>query len=326
MPRVSVIIPSHNRHLLLEESLASVRVQTHEDWEVIVVDDGSDPALGLSDLGDAPAGRVSLLRNDRPRGQATCREIAERGATGDFILQLDDDDMLAPDAIESALRVFAAQPELDVVFLNVMGFGSGAAGFDERQSAALDKVIGAAGATFLGADLVRFGQGLFPALLTSVPMAFQRPVARRSAWRSVTESRRRAYGDEHHLAPPLRESEWSLYAAATQNVALLKPARYLQRCDAQGYFSIDGKRAAAQDANLDILKHLLALSATDPPFSAWRRHIRDALAACYFHISYDHLRQGSRGSALKSLAMSARMRPRWKCLRLGLRILMPLRT
>lgn len=325
MVRVSVIIPSHNRHLMLEESIASVRAQTHADWEVIVVDDGCSPAVELSDLGDAAGGRVSLLRNDRPIGQASSRELAERAATGDFILHLDDDDKLAPGAIELVLRVFAAQPELDVVFLNVKGFGRGAKEFDGTQSAALDKLLDAAGGTPLGDDVIRFGQCLFPALLTSVPMAFQRPMARRNAWRSVTAYRRRAYGEEHPLPPPLRESEWGLYAAATQTVALLEPAYYLQRCDAQGYFSIPAKRAAAEDALADILSHLLALSETDPQFTAWRRAIRHALAACHFDNAYEQLRQGNRGQALQSLAKSARARPRVKCLRLGLRILLPWR-
>lgn len=323
MVRVSVIIPSHNRHLMLEESIASVRAQTHADWEVIVVDDGSSPALELSDLGDAAGRRVSLLRNDQPLGQAYSRELAERAATGDFILHLDDDDTLAPDAIELVLQVFAAQPELDVVFLNVKGFGRGAKEFDRTQSAALEKLLDAAGGTPLGDDVIRFGQCLFPALLTSVPMAFQRPMARRDAWCSVTAYRRRAYGEEHPLPPPLRESEWGLYAAATQRVALLEPAHYLQRCDGQGYFSIGEKRAAAQDAMVDILRHLFALSATDPRFSGWRRQIRDAMAACYFHISYEQLCQGSRGRALQNLMKSACTRPRIKCLRLGLRIFLP---
>ena len=325
MPRVSVIIPSHNRPAMLGESIDSVRAQTHADWELIVVDDGSDPPVEISHLGESADGRVVLLRNDRPLGQATSRELAERVTTGDFILQLDDDDKLSPDTLANVLRVFASHPDLGIVFLNVKGFGEGASGFDARHSAALDKVLSAARGSPAGADVIRFGPRLFPALLSSVPMAFQRPAARRDAWRGVTERRRRAYGDAHPLAPPLRESEWALYAAATQAVALLEPAHYLQRCDAQGYFSIPAKRAAAEDALADILSHLLALSETDPQFTAWRRAIRHALAACHFDNAYEQLRQGSRDKALHSLVKSARARPRVKCLRLGLRILLPWR-
>src|SRR6476620_1499254 len=108
MKRVSVLIPSYCRPLLLREAVQSLADQTYPEWEVIVIDDGSTPPVDLAALRAVAKREVIVLRNTSSLGQATSRERGERAATGDFIFHLDDDDRLAPDALACGLAVFEA--------------------------------------------------------------------------------------------------------------------------------------------------------------------------------------------------------------------------
>lgn len=121
--RVSVIIPSHNRHQMLREAIASVKNQTYPECEIIIIDDGSMPPIDFADLRAITRQEIVLIRSDSPLGQAVSREKGEKVATGEFIFHLDDDDQLEPNAIESGISIFDAEPEIDIVFFNVKGFG-----------------------------------------------------------------------------------------------------------------------------------------------------------------------------------------------------------
>gem|GEM_PF-1081946 len=99
---VSVIIPAYNRAELVAETIASLRAQTWKALEVIVVDDGSeDDTLrilkGIPSLGD---GRTLLIMEQTNAGVSAARNRGTRGSTGEFIMYLDSDDTLVPDAIE----------------------------------------------------------------------------------------------------------------------------------------------------------------------------------------------------------------------------------
>jgi len=324
--RVSVIIPSHNRPHLVREAIESVRKQTFLDWEIIVIDDGSVPPANRSDLRAVARREITVLRNDFPLGQAVSREKGEKVATGEFILHLDDDDLLASKAIESGISVLDAEPEIDVVFLNVMGFGERASAFHQAQKNSLDKVLKLAEGLQAGQGVIRFGKSLFSALLQAVPMAFQRPMARRNVWRDITGLRRKAYGPDHPLGPPLRESEWALYAAATRRIALITDPLYLQRCDGQGFFSIGSRRETAERARVQIFETLLSFAEKEPAIKPWRYEIKGAMARCYFERAYACLHRGEKTLALQYLFKASRLQPSSRCLRLGLQLMLPKRT
>ncbi len=108
-PLVSVVIPSWNRWPLLREAVASVQAQTLDDWELIVVDDGSTDetlaglrALGLPRLRAIAAGRVGHLGRLRNLGAAAAR--------GRHLAFLDSDDLWRPAKLE---RQLAAQQASD---------------------------------------------------------------------------------------------------------------------------------------------------------------------------------------------------------------------
>lgn len=100
--RVSVVIITKDEHPRLRLCLAALARQTvrwGEDAELVLVDDGSRPALGPGDFPPgAPAPR--LLRHDAGRGRSASRNAGAAMARGDRLLFLDGDVLLAPTAVE----------------------------------------------------------------------------------------------------------------------------------------------------------------------------------------------------------------------------------
>jgi len=90
MDRVSVIIPTHNRAGLIRETLDSVLAQTWGNYEIVVVDDGSedDTAGVLAELG----GRV-IYRRIEHAGAGAARNVGLEMARGEFVAFLDSDDV-----------------------------------------------------------------------------------------------------------------------------------------------------------------------------------------------------------------------------------------
>jgi glycosyltransferase involved in cell wall biosynthesis len=94
-PFFSVIIPVYNRARTLQAALESVRAQSFQDFEILVVDDGSrdNPRAVADAFGDA---RIRFIRQDNAGGGAA-RNTGIDHARGDFLAFLDSDDIFLPD-------------------------------------------------------------------------------------------------------------------------------------------------------------------------------------------------------------------------------------
>ena len=103
-PKVSVIIPTYNRAHLLERSMRSVLVQTFQDFELIVVDDGSsdNTSTVVKQFGDA---RVRYVRHNKNRGGAAARNTGINLAKGDFIAFQDSDDEWLSEKLEKQMSL-----------------------------------------------------------------------------------------------------------------------------------------------------------------------------------------------------------------------------
>ena len=105
-PACSVIIPTYNpRPGVLQAVLAALRAQTlaSTDWELIVVDNGSQPAVeSLVDLSWHPAARC--VREERP-GPHQARARGLRESRGELVINVDDDNVLAPDYLVQAVGI-----------------------------------------------------------------------------------------------------------------------------------------------------------------------------------------------------------------------------
>ena len=91
MPKVSVIIPTYNRRSMLKEAVDSVLAQDFEDFELIVVDDGSTD--GTADEIKKYGGRVKLFQQKENRGVSASRNSGILQARGKYIGFLDSDDL-----------------------------------------------------------------------------------------------------------------------------------------------------------------------------------------------------------------------------------------
>jgi len=114
VPLVSVVLPCFNAHRHLRQTLDSVRAQTFRDFEIVVVDDGSNDPETLAFL-DALGDDVRLVRQ-RNRGLPAARNTAFRHARGIYVLPLDCDDWLAPTFLERACARIREMPPRSFVF------------------------------------------------------------------------------------------------------------------------------------------------------------------------------------------------------------------
>lgn len=329
---VSVIIPSHNRPVLLREAIGSVCGQTYPHWQVVVVDDGSNPPVDAEALRTEFGSRILVVRNERPMTQPVARDQGARWATGEVVIHLDDDDLLAPTALEEGVAALESDTSLQLVFLNVRGFGEKEQDFNRVQREVVEKSIERAKGVEKTPDLVRFGPELFTALLEGVAMAFQRSMEYRSVWNSVSALRRRVYmldsaiSEEEamcRLVPPLRESEWAAYAAVMCKTALITTPLYLQRCGGQGYFSVAAQRENALRSKVDIMEHFMAASMAFEEFFPHQRAIRNSLARAHFDQSYYNFYSGRRLAAYHSLKDALKINPKPSYLRFAVRMLLP---
>ncbi len=107
---VSVIIPTYNRSDLLKRALNSVLRQTFQDFEVIVVDDGSTDNTALV-MSNFYGPHIRYIRQPKNSGVAAARNRGLREARGEFIAFLDSDDAWKPDKLMLQVGQFRRGPD-----------------------------------------------------------------------------------------------------------------------------------------------------------------------------------------------------------------------
>lgn len=121
---VSIITPSFNRANVVTETAESILSQTYPHWEWMIVDDGSTDNSWevLTDLA-ARDTRIKIHKRDRgPKGACVCRNIAVERSTGDYLIFLDTDDIMAPFCLEQRVRAMEEQPEMDFIIFSMLLF------------------------------------------------------------------------------------------------------------------------------------------------------------------------------------------------------------
>ena len=99
-PMISVIVPVYNSREYLSEAVHSVLNQSYEDWQLLLIDDGSTDGSGEEcDQYAESDKRISAFHTEN-RGYNKARNIGLENAAGEWILFLDSDDFLARDALE----------------------------------------------------------------------------------------------------------------------------------------------------------------------------------------------------------------------------------
>jgi hypothetical protein len=115
-PRLTAVVPTRNRPELLARAVRSALVN---EFEVVVVDDHSaeDMSGVLASIG---AAAVTLIRLHRRRGPLFARNVGVRAATGDYLVMLDDDDVLLPNAAAAIIAAIARVPGQRLFMHNVV--------------------------------------------------------------------------------------------------------------------------------------------------------------------------------------------------------------
>jgi len=115
-PTVSVIIPTYNREQLIARSLKSVLSQTYQDFEIIIVDDGSTDNTEevVSSFNDD---RIRYIRHEENKGEAAARNTGIKAARGDYIAYQDSDDEWFPEKLAKQIELLEdASPEVGVIY------------------------------------------------------------------------------------------------------------------------------------------------------------------------------------------------------------------
>lgn len=119
---ISVIIPCYNYGRYLGEALESVAAQTHQNWECIVLDDGS--ADNTSEVGSHFAAndkRFKYIRQPNS-GVSAARNAALQESAGEYIQLLDADDLIEPDKLKLQVALLNKHKEIDLVYSSLIVF------------------------------------------------------------------------------------------------------------------------------------------------------------------------------------------------------------
>lgn len=123
MPEISVIIPCYNQGQYVDEAVESVLAQSFEDYEIIIVNDGSSDKY-----------TVNLLKNyNRPKtrvihrsncGISSARNEGIQASRGRFILPLDADDKISKDYLGKAYEVLNREKDIGILYCKSKLFGN----------------------------------------------------------------------------------------------------------------------------------------------------------------------------------------------------------
>ena len=105
MPTVSVVVPTFNRAHLITCAIKSVLSQTYQDFEIIVVDDGSLDETKKS-IQKCEDNRIKYIKHQKTKGPGAARNTGIEASNSDYIAFLDSDDEWLPTKLEKQLNLF----------------------------------------------------------------------------------------------------------------------------------------------------------------------------------------------------------------------------
>jgi glycosyltransferase involved in cell wall biosynthesis len=124
MSLVSVVIPLFNREDLIGETLQCLIDQSHQEWEAVVVDDGStDKSREVVAEFTKIDHRITLFTRDGvTKGAQACRNIGLQRANGEYVIFLDSDDLLSKECLANRVESFVQYPDYDFLVFRGLQF------------------------------------------------------------------------------------------------------------------------------------------------------------------------------------------------------------
>lgn len=118
MCKISIIIPAYNSSQYLKECINSCLHQTFEDYEIIVLNDGStDDTIYIMNSILKNSEKIILVSKDKNEGLVCARQTALKYAKGEFVFFVDADDTIEPDTLQ---RLVAVSEESDIVIGGIL--------------------------------------------------------------------------------------------------------------------------------------------------------------------------------------------------------------
>ncbi|MEG4851629.1 glycosyltransferase [Microcoleus sp. B5-D4] len=125
-PLISVIIPCYNQSHFLSQAVTSVINQTYKNWEIIIVNDGSldsTSTVAKNAIAANPQHQIRLIEQTN-QGISMARNTGISAANGEYILPLDADDILAPNALICLLEICLKSKVPCIAFGSYQLFGT----------------------------------------------------------------------------------------------------------------------------------------------------------------------------------------------------------
>lgn len=159
--RVSIIVTSHNYGHFLAECLESIRAQTFKDYELIVIDDASQDNTVEVARAYSPN---RLIRFGTNQGFARATNYGIKISSGEYVCQINADDILEPIYLERCVQALDADPESAIAYTDCIRFGNNQDGELKFEDYSFERLLKYN--FILGSSLVRrqalFDAGLWP--------------------------------------------------------------------------------------------------------------------------------------------------------------------
>lgn len=126
MAKISIITASYNYENYIKETIQSVLNQTFQDWEMIIVDDGSsDNSVNVIKSYCEKDERIKLFQhpNNSNKGLAETVKLGLKQAQADWVVFLESDDTITPDYLEEKLKIAEKYPDVGVIYNALKMFG-----------------------------------------------------------------------------------------------------------------------------------------------------------------------------------------------------------
>lgn len=138
-PLISVIIPCYNDGKYIIECLNSVHNQSYENYELIIINDGSDDAYTNKVISEISHPKVKII-NTKNQGVSLARNLGINQSNGKYILPLDADNKVSDNFIGEAINILEIKQHIKIVNCDLIYFGA-KKGYKKFESFSLENLI-----------------------------------------------------------------------------------------------------------------------------------------------------------------------------------------
>ncbi len=155
-PLVSICIPAYKAERFIAETLHSIAAQSHQNWEAIIVEDGSMDGTEkiVADFKESVSQRVHFQRQEKNQGLPATRNTAIASARGEWIALIDSDDIWTPDHL-AKLVARALSTQADLIHSGVVMFDSDTGQDQDTRTPSAQATAELPRSLFLGAYIIQ---------------------------------------------------------------------------------------------------------------------------------------------------------------------------